>query len=48
VEGQNPESHRFLNETDLFSNLDTVITDLQNIYGFTDAEVISFYVNNNP
>jgi hypothetical protein len=48
VAGQNPESHRFLNETDLFSNLDTVITDLQNIYGFTDAQVISFYVNNNP
>lgn len=48
IEGQNPESHRFLNETDLFSNLDTVIVDLQSIYGFTDAEVTSFYVNNNP
>ncbi|MBT8244844.1 MAG: hypothetical protein HKP48_00535 [Winogradskyella sp.] len=48
VEGQNPESHRFLNEVDLFSNLDAVIDALQSIYGFTDAEVISFYVNNNP
>lgn len=48
VEGQNPESHRFLNEIELFSNLDTVITDIQNIYDFTDAEVTSFFVNNNP
>ena len=48
VEGLNPESHRFLNEVALFSNLDTVIGDLQNIYGFTDAEITSFYVNNNP
>ncbi|WP_299365661.1 hypothetical protein [Winogradskyella sp.] len=48
IEGQNPESHRFLNETDLFSNLDTVIDTIQNIYDFTDAEVTSFYVNNNP
>ncbi|MFK7831816.1 MAG: hypothetical protein AB8B52_00945 [Winogradskyella sp.] len=48
VEGQNPGSHRFLNEVSLFSNLDAVIADLKNIYGFTDAEVTSFYVNNNP
>jgi len=48
VEGQNPESHRFLNEIDLLANLDTVVNDLQRIYGFTDAEVESYYVNNNP
>ncbi|WP_339625123.1 hypothetical protein [uncultured Winogradskyella sp.] len=48
VEGQNPESHRFLNEVSLFSNLDAVIIDLQTIYGFTDAEKESFFVNNNP
>jgi hypothetical protein len=48
IEGQNPESHRFLNEIELFANLDAVIDDLQDIYGFSDAEVNSFYVNNNP
>lgn len=47
-EGQNPESYRFLNETSLLANLDALITDIQNIYNFTDEEVISFYVNNNP
>ncbi|MEO1031923.1 MAG: hypothetical protein AAFX55_10995 [Bacteroidota bacterium] len=48
VEGQNPESHRFLNEVGLFANLDNVIDSIQSIYGFTDAEVTGFYVNNNP
>jgi len=48
LEGQIPESFRFLNETELFTNLDEVIDDLKAIYNFTDAEVISFYVNNNP
>ncbi len=48
LEGQIPESFRFLNETDLFANLDEVIADLKATYNFTDAEVISFYVNNNP
>ncbi|OZV67685.1 hypothetical protein [Winogradskyella aurantia] len=48
IEGQNPQSHRFLNEIELFANLDAVIDDLQDIYGFTDAEVTSFFVNNNP
>jgi len=48
VEGENPESHRFLNEISLLTNLDTIIDDLQRIYEFTDEEVVSFYVNNNP
>jgi hypothetical protein len=48
VEGQTPESFRFLNETDLLANLDAVIGDLKAIYDFTDAEVTSFFVNNNP
>lgn len=48
VEGEKPESHRFLNEISLLTNLDTIIDDLQRIYGFTDEEVVSFYVNNNP
>lgn len=46
--GQTPESHRFLNEASLLSNLQTIIDDIQLIYGFTDAEVNGFYVNNNP
>jgi hypothetical protein len=46
--GENPESHRFLNEVTLFENLDSVVTDLQDIYGFTDDEITSFFVNNNP
>lgn len=48
VEGQNPESYRFLNEVSLFANLDNVIDRIQDIYGFIDAEVTSFFVNNNP
>ncbi len=48
VENENPESHRFLNETTLLSDLDSIVEDIKNIYGFTDAEVVSFYVNNNP
>ncbi|GAL66674.1 hypothetical protein [Jejuia pallidilutea] len=47
-EGQNPESYRFLNEVSILSNLDVIIEDLKDIYGFTNEEVTSFYVNNNP
>lgn len=47
-EGQTPESYRFLNEVSLLANLDTIIDDIQAIYGFSDTEVVSFYVNNNP
>jgi hypothetical protein len=47
-EGQTPESHRFLNEATLLANLDQAIDLIQGIYGFTDAEVTSFFVNNNP
>jgi len=46
--GGTPESFRFLNEVSLIANLDEVIDDIQAIYGFTDAEVTSFFVNNNP
>ncbi len=46
--GQTPESYRFLNESTLLANLDQVIDDIQAIYGFTDEEVDSFFVNNNP
>lgn len=48
VEGQNPESYEFLNDNSLLQNLDGLITYIQDIYGFTDAEVESFYENNNP
>ncbi len=45
-EGQTPESFRFLNEATLINNLDRIVADIQMIYGFTDEEVQSFYVNN--
>jgi len=48
VEGENPESYEFLNDITLLQNLDGLITYIQDIYGFSDAEVESFYENNNP
>lgn len=47
-EGQTPESYRFLNEVTLLANLDQIIDDIQAVYGFSDTEVTSFFVNNNP
>jgi hypothetical protein len=44
-EGETPESYRFLNDASLLNNLDQIITDIQNIYGFTDEEVNTFFVN---
>lgn len=44
--GQTPESYRFLNEVTLLANLDEIIEDIQAIYGFSEAEVTSFFVNN--
>ncbi|MFP4503558.1 MAG: hypothetical protein ACLFOZ_02525 [Cyclobacteriaceae bacterium] len=44
-EGQNPESYRFLKEPDLLVNFDQIIDLIQDVYGFTDAEVADFYVN---
>lgn len=41
--GETPESYRFANEVSLISNLDQAISDIQAIYGFSDAEVLSFY-----
>ena len=46
--GQTPESYRFLNEPALLADLQTIIDDIQAIYGFTDEEVTSYFVNNNP
>jgi hypothetical protein len=48
VEGENPESYAFLNDISLLQNLDGLIDYIQNIYGFSDAEVEGFYENNNP
>lgn len=48
VEGENPASYEFLNDTSLIQNLNGLITYIQDIYGFSDAEVQSFYENNNP
>jgi hypothetical protein len=44
--GQAPESYRFLNEAALLANFDQVIDIIQNEYGFTDEEVLGFYINN--
>ena len=43
--GQTPESYRFLNDATLLANLDQIISDIQAIYGFTDAEINTFYEN---
>jgi hypothetical protein len=48
VEDQNPESYDFLNDISLLQNLEDLITYIQDIYGFSDAEVEGFYENNNP
>jgi hypothetical protein len=45
-EGENPESYLFLNQATLLNNFDQIIQDIQDIYGFSDAEVEGFYVNN--
>jgi hypothetical protein len=44
--GQNPESYRFMIEAQTLSNFDDIIENIQAIYGFTDEEVQSFFVNN--
>ena len=43
--GETPESFRFLNDATLLDNLDQIIDDIQAIYGFTDEEVATFFVN---
>ena len=45
-DGETPESYRFLNDATLLNDLDQIIADIQEIYGFTDQQVTSFYVNN--
>lgn len=47
-DGQTPTSYQFINDANLLTNLDETIELIQEIYGFTDTEVASFYVNNNP
>ena len=44
-EGETPTSYQFLNDASLLGNLDTIITQIQGIYGFTDEEVTSFFEN---
>ncbi|MEQ8926231.1 MAG: hypothetical protein RLO81_10490 [Fulvivirga sp.] len=46
ADGATPTSYQFLNDASLLSNLDEIIEDIQTIYGFTDAEVTTFFVNN--
>ena len=43
--GDTPESFKFLNDASLLNNLDDIIEDIQDIYGFTDDEVETFFVN---
>jgi hypothetical protein len=47
-EGENPESYEFLNDTSLLQNLDNLVDYIQDIYNFSDAEVESYFENNNP
>lgn len=48
TDGATPTSFEFLNNAMLLDNLDDVIDIIQTEYGFTDTEVSSFFVNNNP
>lgn len=43
---QTPESYRFAKEAGLLTNFDQVIDKIQAIYGFSEVEVSSFFVNN--
>lgn len=40
------ESYKFLNDASLLGNFDEIIEKIKSIYGFTDEEVASFFVNN--
>lgn len=44
-DGEAPTSYQFLNDASLLNNLDQIIEDIQNIYGFSDDEVATFFVN---
>ena len=43
--GETPNSYKFLSDATLLDNLDQIIEDIQAIYGFTDEEVSTFFVN---
>lgn len=43
--GQKPESYKFLKDANLLENLTKAIAKIKSVYGFTDAEVSSFYTN---
>lgn len=43
--GQKPESYKFLKDANLLGNLEQAIAKIKSVYGFTDAEVNSFYTN---
>ncbi|NQZ77439.1 MAG: hypothetical protein HRT61_15260 [Ekhidna sp.] len=45
-EGQVPTSYEFLNDATLLENLTTIENQVKSIYGFSDEEAASFYVNN--
>lgn len=45
-EGEVPESYRFLKEPDLLDNMDQIIDIIQGVYGFSEEDIASFYVNN--
>ena len=43
--GQTPTSYKFLTNANLIQYLEKAIAKIKSVYGFTDAEVSSFYVN---
>lgn len=45
-DGETPESYRFLKEPALLDNMDQIIDIIQGVYGFSEEDVASFYVNN--
>lgn len=45
-DGEMPESYRFLKEPSLLDNFDQIEEIIQNVYGFSDEDIASFYVNN--
>ncbi len=44
-EGNEPQSYQFLNDAQLINNLDQIVDIIQDIYGFSDEEVTSFFSN---
>ena len=46
-EGEKPQSFRFINEPALLTQLDDVISEIKDVFSFTDEEVTGFFESNN-